>query len=56
MKTFEPQDRASSLHSMAKKKYRTQERLYSAIEQHAEPTVISLEFKPKEVANTLWAF
>ncbi len=54
MKTFGPQDIASSLHIMAKKKYRTQERLYSAIEERAE--VISGEFKPQEIANTLWAY
>ena len=44
---------------MEKKKYRTQERLrserlYSAIEQRAE--MKSGEFKPQEVANTLWAY
>ena len=51
MLSFEPQGVANSLYIMAKKKYRPQERLCSAIEQRAE--AISGEFKPQEVANTL---
>ena len=54
MLSFEPQGVANSLYIMAKKKYRPQERLFSAIEQRAE--VISGEFKPQEIANTLWAY
>jgi len=54
MKNFDPQGISGSLHMMAKKKYRPQERLVSAIEQHAEE--ISGEFNPQNVANTLWAY
>ncbi len=39
---------------MEKKKYRPQERLFSVVEQRAE--AIAGEFKPQEVANTLWAY
>jgi hypothetical protein len=49
MKHFDPQVISGSLHMMVKKKYRPQERLVSAIEQHAEE--ISGEFNPQNVAK-----
>jgi hypothetical protein len=54
METFGPQEIASSLHIAAKKRYRPQDGLFSAIEQRAE--AISGEFNAQNVANTLWAY
>jgi len=54
MKNFEPRNIANSLHTMAKRKYRPQDRLLTAIEQRAE--AIAGEFNPQDVANTVWAY
>jgi hypothetical protein len=54
MYTLDPRSTANSLHTMAKKKYRPQDRLLTAIEQPAE--AISGDFNPQDVANTLWAY
>ncbi len=51
MQNFEARNIANTLHTMAKKKYRPQDRLLTAIEQRAEAIVG--EFNSRGVANTV---
>ncbi len=54
MQDFGPQQIASTLHIMAKQRYKARGHLLLALERRAE--AISGEFKPQEFANMLWAF
>jgi hypothetical protein len=54
MQDFEAQGIANTLHVMEKQWYKATGPLLLALERRAE--TITVEFKPQEVSNTLWAF